>query len=44
MVDRRVVISDVGDIIHRHAKEHCSVYIDYVRNQVYQEKTYSRLM
>ena len=43
-VDESVVISDVCDIIHRHAKEHFSVYIDYVRNQVYQEKTYSRLM
>ncbi|XP_036436212.1 rho guanine nucleotide exchange factor 15-like [Colossoma macropomum] len=43
-VDESVVISDVCDIIHRHAKERFSVYIDYVRNQVYQEKTYSRLM
>ncbi|XP_072541032.1 rho guanine nucleotide exchange factor 15 [Salminus brasiliensis] len=43
-VDESVVISDVCDIIHHHAEKHFSVYIDYVRNQVYQEKTYSRLM
>ncbi|XP_049338024.1 ephexin-1 [Astyanax mexicanus] len=43
-VDEGVVISDVCDIIHWHANQHFSVYIDYVRNQVYQEKTYSQLM
>ncbi|KAM3925262.1 uncharacterized protein RB166_008515 isoform 2-T4 [Leptodactylus fuscus] len=43
-VDEDVIISDVCDIIHHHAVHHFSVYIDYVRNQVYQEKTYSELM
>ncbi|KAG8535399.1 hypothetical protein GDO81_028634 [Engystomops pustulosus] len=43
-VDEDVVISDVCDIILQHATHHFSVYIDYVRNQVYQEKTYSQLM
>ncbi|XP_066514623.1 ephexin-1 [Hoplias malabaricus] len=43
-VDVSVVISDVCDIIHHHAEKHFSVYTDYVRNQVYQEQTYSRLM
>ncbi|XP_077117684.1 uncharacterized protein LOC143774196 isoform X1 [Ranitomeya variabilis] len=43
-VDEDVVISDVCDVIHQHAVHHFSVYIDYVRNQVYQEKTYSELM
>ncbi|KAM9441313.1 rho guanine nucleotide exchange factor 15 isoform 2-T2 [Clarias gariepinus] len=43
-VDESVLISDVCDIIYHHANTHFSVYIEYVRNQVYQEKTYSRLM
>ncbi|TRZ03569.1 hypothetical protein DNTS_013487, partial [Danionella cerebrum] len=43
-VDESVVISDVCDIIYEHSEKHFSVYIDYVRNQQYQEKTYSRLM
>ncbi|KAG1957277.1 rho guanine nucleotide exchange factor 15 isoform X1 [Pimephales promelas] len=43
-VDESVVISDVCDIIHEHAESYFSVFIDYVRNQQYQEKTYSRLM
>ncbi|KAK7165184.1 hypothetical protein R3I94_003530 [Phoxinus phoxinus] len=43
-VDESVVISDVCDIIYEHAENYFSVFIDYVRNQQYQEKTYSRLM
>ncbi|XP_060768859.1 ephexin-1 isoform X2 [Neoarius graeffei] len=43
-VDESVLISDVCDIIYHHAHTHFSVYIEYVRNQVYQEKTYSKLM
>ncbi|XP_076867360.1 rho guanine nucleotide exchange factor 15 [Brachyhypopomus gauderio] len=43
-VDEDVLISDVCDIIHHHAEKYFSAYIDYVRNQVYQEKTYSKLM
>lgn len=43
-VDESVVISDVSDIIYEHSENHFSVYIDYVRNQQYQEKTYSKLM
>ncbi|KPP59279.1 hypothetical protein Z043_122813 [Scleropages formosus] len=43
-VDQNVVISDICDIIHYHAQHHFPAYIDYVRNQVYQEKTYTRLM
>lgn len=43
-VDESVVISDVCDIIYEHSDNHFSVFIDYVRNQQYQEKTYSRLM
>uniref|UniRef100_A0ABM5EIW2 Rho guanine nucleotide exchange factor 15 n=1 Tax=Pogona vitticeps TaxID=103695 RepID=A0ABM5EIW2_9SAUR len=37
-------ISDVCDIVEEHAQQSFSVYIDYVRNQLYQEKTYSALM
>ncbi|KAL7977649.1 hypothetical protein Chor_009628 [Crotalus horridus] len=37
-------ISDVCDIVEDHAQQSFSVYIDYVRNQLYQEKTYSSLM
>lgn len=37
-------ISDVCDIVEDHAQQNFSVYIDYVRNQLYQEKTYSSLM
>ncbi|XP_031428389.1 rho guanine nucleotide exchange factor 15 isoform X2 [Clupea harengus] len=43
-VDQSVVISDVCDIILLHAQNHFSVYTDYVRDQVYQEKTHSTLM
>lgn len=43
-VDEDVIISEICDIIHAHAVQHFSAYIDYVRNQVYQEKTYSELM
>lgn len=43
-VDESVVISDVCDVIYEHSENHFSVFIDYVRNQQYQEKTYSRLM
>lgn len=37
-------ISDVCDIVEEFAQQRFSVYIDYVRNQLFQEKTYSSLM
>ncbi|XP_063305843.1 rho guanine nucleotide exchange factor 15-like [Pelobates fuscus] len=43
-VDESILITDVCDIILHHAVHHFSVYIDYVRNQLYQEKTYTELM
>lgn len=43
-VDESIIISDICDIIHYHAQHHFPAYIDYVRNQIYQEKTYSNLM
>lgn len=39
-----VVFPDICDIIHYHAQHNFPAYIDYVRNQIYQEKTYSTLM
>ncbi|KAM9313136.1 uncharacterized protein PAF06_011096 [Gastrophryne carolinensis] len=43
-VDEEILISDICDIIHHHAIHYFPVYKDYVRNQLYQEKTYSELM
>ncbi|XP_077057097.1 rho guanine nucleotide exchange factor 15 [Siphateles boraxobius] len=43
-VDECIIISDICDIIHYHSQHHFPAYIDYVRNQIYQEKTYSNLM
>ncbi|KAM6908944.1 uncharacterized protein arhgef15b [Xenentodon cancila] len=39
-----LVFSDICDIIHYHAQHNFPAYIDYVRNQIYQEKTYTTLM
>ncbi|XP_030631892.1 rho guanine nucleotide exchange factor 15 [Chanos chanos] len=39
-----VVMTDICDIIHYHGKHHFPAYIDYVRNQIYQEKCYTKLM
>ncbi|KAG7497967.1 rho guanine nucleotide exchange factor 15-like [Solea senegalensis] len=39
-----VIFSDICDIIHYHAQHKFPVYIDYVRNQIYQEKTFTALM
>ncbi|XP_074479532.1 uncharacterized protein arhgef15b isoform X2 [Sebastes fasciatus] len=38
-----LVFPDICDIIHYHAQHNFPAYIDYVRNQIYQEKTYSLL-
>ncbi|XP_050980556.1 rho guanine nucleotide exchange factor 15 isoform X1 [Labeo rohita] len=43
-LEESIIISDICDIIHYHAQHHFPAYIDYVRNQLYQEKTYSNLM
>ncbi|XP_059831052.1 ephexin-1 [Hypanus sabinus] len=43
-VDESIMISDVCDIIYSHAQHNFQVYIDYVRNQFYQEQKYSQLM
>ncbi|XP_074081679.1 rho guanine nucleotide exchange factor 15 [Macrotis lagotis] len=37
-------ISDLCDVVHAHAEGPFFVYVDYVRNQQYQEETYRRLM
>ncbi|XP_036002292.1 rho guanine nucleotide exchange factor 15 [Fundulus heteroclitus] len=39
-----IVFPDICDIIKYHAQHNFSTYIDYIRNQTYQEKTYTRLM
>ncbi|XP_017294462.1 ephexin-1 isoform X2 [Kryptolebias marmoratus] len=38
-----VVFSDICGIIHYHSQHNFPAYIDYVRNQIYQEKTFSEL-
>ncbi|XP_065419252.1 rho guanine nucleotide exchange factor 15-like isoform X2 [Chrysemys picta bellii] len=47
-LERRVAenlqIQDVSDVVAAHARRDFSAYIDYVRNQPYQEKEYSALM
>uniref|UniRef100_A0A4W5RZJ2 DH domain-containing protein n=1 Tax=Hucho hucho TaxID=62062 RepID=A0A4W5RZJ2_9TELE len=42
--EESLVFSDICDIIHFHAQHNFPVYIDYVRNQIYQDKTYTSLM
>lgn len=39
-----IVFSDICDIIHYHSQHNFPAYIDYVRNQIYQEKTFTSLM
>ncbi|XP_048857320.1 rho guanine nucleotide exchange factor 15 [Brienomyrus brachyistius] len=43
-VDEGPVITDICDIIHQHALHGFPVYVDYVRNQAYQEKIYTYLL
>ncbi|XP_008433647.1 rho guanine nucleotide exchange factor 15 [Poecilia reticulata] len=41
---KEIIFSDICNILHFHAQHNFPTYIDYVRNQTYQEKTFSRLM
>ncbi|KAJ3585715.1 hypothetical protein NHX12_014434 [Muraenolepis orangiensis] len=43
-MDQELVFTDICDIIHYHAQHNFPAYIDYVRNQIYQEKTYTLLI
>lgn len=43
-MEESIVISDVCDIVYRYAADHFSVYITYVSNQTYQERTYKQLL
>ncbi|XP_029472573.1 ephexin-1 isoform X2 [Rhinatrema bivittatum] len=43
-MEENIVISDVCDIIYQHAANHFGVYITYVCNQTYQERTYRKLL
>ncbi|XP_013874952.1 rho guanine nucleotide exchange factor 15 [Austrofundulus limnaeus] len=38
-----IVFTDICGIIHYHAQHNFPAYIDYVRNQIYQEKTFTEL-
>ncbi|KAM9462252.1 rho guanine nucleotide exchange factor 15 isoform 2-T3 [Clarias gariepinus] len=43
-LDENLLLTDICDIVNYHAQHNFPAYIDYVRNQVYQEKTFSTLM
>ncbi|XP_036428258.1 ephexin-1 isoform X2 [Colossoma macropomum] len=43
-LDESLLITDICDIISYHTQHNFPAYIDYVRNQIYQDKTYSTLM
>ncbi|KAI6053815.1 ephexin-1 isoform X1 [Marmota monax] len=43
-MEENIVISDVCDIVYHYAASHFSVYITYVSNQTYQERTYKQLL
>lgn len=43
-LDESIIITDICDIIHYHAQHNFPAYIDYVRNQIYQEKTFATQM
>ncbi|XP_023618271.1 ephexin-1 isoform X1 [Myotis lucifugus] len=43
-MEENIVISDVCDIVYHYAANHFSVYITYVSNQTYQERTYKQLL
>uniref|UniRef100_A0A8C6TE06 Si:dkey-38p12.3 n=1 Tax=Neogobius melanostomus TaxID=47308 RepID=A0A8C6TE06_9GOBI len=40
----KVIFSDICDIIHYHAQHNFPAYVDYVRNQIFQDKTYTNLL
>lgn len=40
----KIIFADICDIIHYHAQHNFPAYVDYVRNQIYQEKTYTSLL
>ncbi|XP_062049528.1 ephexin-1 [Lepus europaeus] len=43
-MEENIVLSDVCDIVYRYAADPFSVYITYVSNQTYQERTYKQLL
>ncbi|XP_028816977.1 ephexin-1 isoform X2 [Denticeps clupeoides] len=43
-IEESILISDVCDIVHHHAANYFSVFITYVINQGYQEKSYRRIL
>lgn len=43
-LDQDILLTNICDIINYHAQHNFPAYIDYVRNQIYQDKTYTTLM
>ncbi|XP_068136792.1 ephexin-1 isoform X2 [Hyperolius riggenbachi] len=43
-LEENLVISDVCDIVFKHAADHFTVYVTYVCNQTYQERAYRKLL
>ncbi|XP_053565901.1 ephexin-1 isoform X2 [Bombina bombina] len=43
-LEENIVISDICDIVHKHATNHFGVYVTYVCNQTYQERAYRKLL
>uniref|UniRef100_A0A8C5M2D8 Neuronal guanine nucleotide exchange factor n=1 Tax=Leptobrachium leishanense TaxID=445787 RepID=A0A8C5M2D8_9ANUR len=43
-LEENIVISDVCDMVFKHAASHFGVYVTYVCNQTYQERAYRKLL
>ncbi|MEE6518755.1 hypothetical protein FKM82_029949 [Ascaphus truei] len=43
-MEENIVISDVCDIVYKYADSHFVVYVTYVCNQTYQERSYRQLL
>ncbi|XP_043926522.1 ephexin-1 [Protopterus annectens] len=43
-LEENIIISDVCDIVYEYATKHFEVYVIYVSNQTYQERTYRTLL
>ncbi|XP_062859673.1 rho guanine nucleotide exchange factor 15 isoform X2 [Trichomycterus rosablanca] len=43
-LDQGLLLTNICDIISYHAQHNFPAYIDYVRNQIYQDKTFTTLM
>ncbi|KAF7705637.1 rho guanine nucleotide exchange factor 15 isoform X1 [Silurus meridionalis] len=43
-LDESLLLTNICEIINYHAQHNFPAYIDYIRNQIYQEKTFTSLM